>query len=51
MRPGSFMLQYSYSPIAPVPAKEFGITAKLARYVLRNFPPATVWKYTKLPQS
>ncbi|MFO1046855.1 MAG: hypothetical protein U1E52_03005 [Geminicoccaceae bacterium] len=47
VRPGGFMLQYSYSPIAPIPAKEFGVTAKLARYVLWNFPPASVWKYTR----
>ena len=44
---GGFMLQYSYSPVAPIPAREFGVTAKLARYVLWNFPPATVWKYTR----
>lgn len=49
MAPGSFMLQYSYSPIAPIPAKKFGITAKIARYVLWNFPPAAVWRYTKNP--
>ncbi len=47
MKPGSFMLQYSYSPIAPVPAAKFGITARIARYVLWNFPPAAVWRYTK----
>ena len=41
------MLQYSYSPIAPMPAAKFGITAKIARYVLWNFPPAAVWRYTK----
>jgi phosphatidylethanolamine/phosphatidyl-N-methylethanolamine N-methyltransferase len=47
MKPGSFMLQYSYSPIAPIPAKKLGIKAKIARYVLWNFPPAAVWRYTK----
>jgi phosphatidylethanolamine/phosphatidyl-N-methylethanolamine N-methyltransferase len=47
MPPGSFMLQYSYSPVAPVPAAKLGIDAKLARYVLWNFPPAAVWKYRK----
>ncbi|MFZ1428660.1 MAG: hypothetical protein WAS21_18050 [Geminicoccaceae bacterium] len=49
MSPGSFMLQYSYSPITPIPAKKLGITAKIARYVLWNFPPAAVWRYTKNP--
>ncbi len=47
MPAGSFMLQYSYSPIAPIPAEQFGVTAKIARYVLWNFPPAAVWRYTK----
>jgi phosphatidylethanolamine/phosphatidyl-N-methylethanolamine N-methyltransferase len=49
MSPGSFMLQYSYSPITPIPAKKLGVTAKIARYVLWNFPPAAVWRYTKNP--
>ena len=49
VRPGGFMLQYSYSPIAPIPAADFGVKASLARYVLWNVPPASVWKYTKLP--
>lgn len=44
---GSFMLQYSYSPIPPIPAAKLGVDAKIARYVLWNFPPAAVWKYTK----
>ena len=48
MRPGGFMLQYSYSPIAPIPAKKLGVKARIARYVLWNFPPAAVWCYTKL---
>ncbi len=40
-----FMLQYSYSPVPPVPARELGIEAELARYVLWNMPPAAVWRY------
>lgn len=47
MPKGSFMLQYSYSPIPPIPAAKLGVEAKIARYVLWNFPPAAVWKYTK----
>jgi phosphatidylethanolamine/phosphatidyl-N-methylethanolamine N-methyltransferase len=47
LRPGGFMLQYSYSPVAPIPAKDFGVEAKLARYVFRNLPPASVWRYTR----
>ena len=47
VRPGGFLLQYSYSPVAPVPADRFGIAAKIARFVPLNFPPAFVWKYTR----
>lgn len=48
MKPGSFMLQYSYSPVTPIPAAKLGIEAKMARYVLWNFPPAAVWRYRKV---
>lgn len=41
------MLQYTYSPLAPVPAKKLGIKAEMSHFVLRNFPPAFVWKYTR----
>jgi phosphatidylethanolamine/phosphatidyl-N-methylethanolamine N-methyltransferase len=47
MKPGGFMLQYSYSPICPIPAKELDVEARIARYVLWNFPPAAVWRYAK----
>jgi phosphatidylethanolamine/phosphatidyl-N-methylethanolamine N-methyltransferase len=50
--PGGCMLQYSYSPISPIPAKKLGVEAKLVKFVLRNLPPATVWRYRRLgPQA
>jgi len=45
--PGT-MLQYSYSPVPPIPARRLGIRAELVRYVLRNLPPATVWRYRRV---
>lgn len=45
--PGGFMLQYSYSPVSPVPARELGVTSRMARFVPLNVPPAFVWKYTR----
>src|SRR5918996_452292 len=45
--PGGCMLQYSYSPIAPIPAKKLGVDVKLVKFVLRNLPPATVWRYRR----
>jgi phosphatidylethanolamine/phosphatidyl-N-methylethanolamine N-methyltransferase len=40
-----YLLQYSYSPIAPVPARKLGVEAKLVKFVIRNVPPATVWRF------
>jgi phosphatidylethanolamine/phosphatidyl-N-methylethanolamine N-methyltransferase len=48
LRPGGFMLQYSYSPIRPIPAKKLGVKAEIVRFVLRNVPPATVWRFRSL---
>ena len=45
--PKGFVLQYSYSPVSPVPAKQLGIKARIARFVPLNVPPAFVWKYTR----
>ena len=45
LKSGGFMLQYSYSPISPIPAKKLGVKAELVRFVLRNVPPATVWRF------
>lgn len=45
-QPGT-MLQYSYAPLPPVPARRLGIRAELVRYVIRNLPPATVWRYRR----
>jgi phosphatidylethanolamine/phosphatidyl-N-methylethanolamine N-methyltransferase len=39
------ILQYSYSPICPIPAKKLGVEAELVKFVLRNVPPATVWRF------
>lgn len=46
--PGGFVLQYSYSPVPPVPARRHGIKARLVRWVPLNFPPASVWRYQRI---
>ena len=43
--PGGCLLQYSYSPVAPIPARKLGVEARLVRFVVRNLPPATVWRF------
>lgn len=42
-----FVLQYSYSPVSPIPAERLGLEAELVRYVLRNVPPAAVWRFSR----
>lgn len=42
------VIQYSYSPISPVRAKALEARATLKRYVMRNLPPATVWRVEPL---
>lgn len=45
------LIQYSYSarpPISESLSRELGITGTRAATVLRNLPPARVWKYTHL---
>lgn len=47
LAPDGCILQYSYSPIRPIPARKLGLRAELVRYVVRNVPPATVWRFTR----
>ena len=48
LNPDGFLLQYSYSPISPIPAKKLGVKAEIVHFVLRNVPPATVWRFRPL---
>lgn len=48
LRGQGYMLQYSYSPICPVPARALGIRARLVRPVPWNMPPAYIWRYDRL---
>lgn len=41
------LVQYTYSPVPPIPTRPLGLRARLAAYVLRNVPPAAVWCYTR----
>lgn len=45
--PGGYVLQYSYSPVPPIPARKLGVEAKLVKFVVRNVPPATVWRFRR----
>jgi phosphatidylethanolamine/phosphatidyl-N-methylethanolamine N-methyltransferase len=41
------LLQYSYSPVSPIPARKLGVEAKLVKFVVRNVPPATIWRFRR----
>lgn len=40
-------IQYTYSPFSNFSAPKFGFSKRRAAFVLRNFPPATIWCYEK----
>lgn len=43
--PGAQMLQFTYRPIIPIPAREFNLKSRHLGTVYMNFPPATVWSF------
>jgi len=45
---GGRVLQYSYSPVSPVRARNLGIESRIATFVPLNVPPAFVWKYNQI---
>jgi phosphatidylethanolamine/phosphatidyl-N-methylethanolamine N-methyltransferase len=47
LRPGGAILQYTYSPVSPLPRKRLGITGKLMGWAASNLPPASVWRFTR----
>jgi len=49
--PGGQILQYTYSPLSPLPRKELGITGKLMGWAANNLPPAAVWRYSRVEAS
>lgn len=51
LRPGGAILQYTYSPMSPLPRKRLGITGKLMGWAASNLPPATLWRFTRAEAS
>lgn len=51
LRPNAPLVQFTYSPLPPIPpalTAALGITGERVARVLRNFPPANVWVYRRL---
>ena len=44
--PGVGFLAYSYCVTSPLPHQKHGLSAKREEWTPRNFPPASVWRYT-----
>jgi phosphatidylethanolamine/phosphatidyl-N-methylethanolamine N-methyltransferase len=47
LSPGRPLIQFSYGPFAPVPAKRGLWTVERYDFVLRNIPPARLWLYRR----
>lgn len=44
--PGRGFLHYSYCVTSPLPHRKHGLIARREAWTSRNFPPASVWRYT-----
>ena len=45
LSPSGSLLQFTYGPLSPLPARKLGLRQKRLGHVLLNLPPATVWRY------
>jgi phosphatidylethanolamine/phosphatidyl-N-methylethanolamine N-methyltransferase len=45
------IIQFTYGPNCPIPSRRLGLEAECVGRVWMNFPPATVWRFTKRPNS
>lgn len=43
------LVQFTYTPFSSLPAKKLGLSKRKIGVVLKNIPPATVWRYEKGP--
>ena len=44
--PGRGFLHYSYCATSPLPWRKHGLVARREAWTARNFPPASIWRYT-----
>jgi len=48
MKTGGSLIQFTYGPTSPLPAKKMGLLKQKVGRIYRNFPPAAIWKYSKI---
>jgi phosphatidylethanolamine/phosphatidyl-N-methylethanolamine N-methyltransferase len=54
LAPGGQFLQFTYSPVSPVPQKtiaELGLQGVRSQWVFSNLPPAAVWRYRRAEEA
>jgi len=49
LKKDGFIIQFTYSPLCPIPLKKWGVYGKRVEYVIKNTPPAFVWKFSRVP--
>lgn len=50
MNEGGSLIQFTYGPMSPLPAKRLGLSKKRIGHVLMNIPPASVWRYKRISE-
>ena len=51
LEPGAPFIQFTYGLFSPLPRSRLGITGEVEERVLQNLPPASVWRYARIPGS
>ena len=51
LAPEGRFVQYTYGLFSPVPRKELGIEGRKVAFAGINLPPASVWRYTRVPSA
>lgn len=49
--PGAPFLQFTYGPMSPIPRERFKIEGRVAKRIIANLPPASIWVYRRAGES
>ena len=47
LTPGGQLIQFTYAPDCPIPARQLGLRAERMGRIWMNLPPASVWRFTR----
>ena len=51
LAPGAPLLQFTYGPMSPIARDRLKLEGRVAKRVIGNLPPASVWIYRRLGES